>query len=616
MNRAGAPQARRRHDAAGEGPTAVRLPGAADPRPGRGEPSRWDGSLFGRSISVGHRRAVFDQALAVLIPTLAPSLRRLDPVHRFGRMLEETLDWLDIFPGSSYQDRWQASGVDGVGGYQRETALFPIADRHNRFRAAVDALICIGVLRPSYDWLLAGQHIRLHQLWPVHHEPALFARLARAAAGLDSTQIVRRGATIDLVRLSIRTGRALAELSAPDLLDYRAAVLRIRAQNSGVSCQGTYHIARQVGLFDDGPDELGSLLTVTQRSPREIVDHYGVATPTMRTLLIDYLAERRPGIDYTTFASLAYQLCCLFWGDLERAHPGIDTHRLTREQTEAWKQRLATLPNGEPRRGVADVLLAVRGFYLDINHWAQDHPEQWARWAAPSPITRHEVRGANRNHRAQTARMHARVRDIAPRLPDLVRATRTTREHTAAVLAAARRAAPEAPFEVGDTRYTRLTATAADTAPREVIAADGAGRSFDAVFAEHEAFWSWAMIEVLRHTGIRIEELLELTHHSIRPYRQPSGEVIPLLQIAPSKTDAERVIPASPELAAALAQIVTRVAGPDGTIPLTSRRDEHERSWSDPQPHLFVHRLPPAVPARSPRPPCATTSPGRCAAPG
>jgi site-specific recombinase XerD len=120
---------------------------------------------------------------------------------------------------------------------------------------------------------------------------------------------------------------------------------------------------------------------------------------------------------------------------------------------------------------------------------------------------------------------------------------------------------------------------------------DDAGTNLDVVFAEHEAFWSWAMIEVLRHTGIRIEELLEPTHHSIRPYRQPSSEVIPLLQIAPSKTDSERVIPASPTMAAALARIVTRIADTDGRIPLTSRHDEHERTWSDPLPHLFTHRL-------------------------
>ena len=58
------------------------------------------------------------------------------------------------------------------------------------------------------------------------------------------------------------------------------------------------------------------------------------------------------------------------------------------------------------------------------------------------------------------------------------------------------------------------------------------------------------MVEVLRHTGIRIEELTELSHHSLIQYRLPAtGELIPLLQIAPSKTDTERLLVICPELA-------------------------------------------------------------------
>jgi hypothetical protein len=41
-----------------------------------------------------------------------------------------------------------------------------------------------------------------------------------------------------------------------------------------------------------------------------------------------------------------------------------------------------------------------------------------------------------------------------------------------------------------------------------------------------------------------VEELLELSHHSLIQYRLPTtGEVVPLLQIVPSKTDAERLLP-------------------------------------------------------------------------
>ena len=96
---------------------------------------------------------------------------------------------------------------------------------------------------------------------------------------------------------------------------------------------------------------------------------------------------------------------------------------------------------------------------------------------------------------------------------------------------------------------------------------------------------------MLRHTGIRIEELLELSHHGIVQYRLPStGELVPL-QITPSKTDAERLLLISPELADVLAAIVARVRGGDGTIPLATSYDGLEKRWRPPLPLLFQHYL-------------------------
>lgn len=57
--------------------------------------------------------------------------------------------------------------------------------------------------------------------------------------------------------------------------------------------------------------------------------------------------------------------------------------------------------------------------------------------------------------------------------------------------------------------------------------------------------------------------MLEASHHSLIHYRLPTtGEVVPLLQIAPSKTDQERVLLVSPELADVLSTIITRVRDP------------------------------------------------------
>jgi hypothetical protein len=114
------------------------------------------------------------------------------------------------------------------------------------------------------------------------------------------------------------------------------------------------------------------------------------------------------------------------------------------------------------------------------------------------------------------------------------------------------------------------------------------GRRRNLTYEEDEAFWAFAAIETLRLTGIRGEELLELTHHSITEYRLPStGELVPLLQIAPSKTDTERLLLVSPELADVLSAVVSRLRAPNGAIPLVAAYDVRERVWNPPMPLLF-----------------------------
>jgi hypothetical protein len=120
---------------------------------------------------------------------------------------------------------------------------------------------------------------------------------------------------------------------------------------------------------------------------------------------------------------------------------------------------------------------------------------------------------------------------------------------------------------------------------------EGADRR-DLARDEDHAFWAWAAVEVLRATGVRVEELLEISHHAVVQYRLPNtGEVIPLLQIVPSKTDTERLLVVSPELAEVLGAIISRVSDESGTIPSVPFYDRHERVWLAPAPMLFQWRV-------------------------
>jgi hypothetical protein len=77
---------------------------------------------------------------------------------------------------------------------------------------------------------------------------------------------------------------------------------------------------------------------------------------------------------------------------------------------------------------------------------------------------------------------------------------------------------------------------------------ESTGRKLNVTFTEEAAFWQWATVETLGRTGLRCEELLELSQLSIRQYARPNGDIVAVLVVVPSKTDRERVIPMTAEL--------------------------------------------------------------------
>ncbi|MEU0095596.1 hypothetical protein [Kribbella sp. NPDC006257] len=90
--------------------------------------------------------------------------------------------------------------------------------------------------------------------------------------------------------------------------------------------------------------------------------------------------------------------------------------------------------------------------------------------------------------------------------------------------------------------------------------------------AESDGFWAWAVAETLRHTGVRIEEMLELTQLSLRRYTsETTGTLVPLLHIVPSKADAERLLPMSPELVMVQLAVQRRAKAGGTYVPLSMR---------------------------------------------
>jgi integrase len=313
--------------------------------------------------------------------------------------------------------------------------------------------------------------------------------------------------------------------------------------------------------------------------------------------LIRYLSERRPAMDHSSFITLAAHLVKLFWADIEQHHPGIASLHLPADVAEAWRHRVRFKENGQPRQTAASVMGRVRAFYLDIQEWALEDPS-WAQWAVPSPVRPRDQAGQAKAKRATTARIHQRIRERLPKLPVLVDTAERYKAEQQELLAAATAVDVGQLFTCHDMVYRRTQTEASLRTPgryvihKALIENTATGERIDVTKTEDDAFWSWAIIEALRHTGVRLEELGEITHLALVSYRlADTGELVPMLQIVPSKTDEERVLLISPELASVLASIISRLrVDNDGKIPLVSRYDPHERVSSPLLPHLFQRK--------------------------
>jgi hypothetical protein len=373
------------------------------------------------------------------------------------------LDWLAGQPGDTWQQRWMASGADAAGGSWRQA---PIAWRQERGResrwlraelsGALVVAICGDLIRPSLSCLVAGAAGKgsLTRNLARTRDPQGFARLQAQCdadphlSGMAVSLTLRRSAEIIAAK-----GGTLGDITVGDtleLMDREARTFTCPTRDHKV----LYRMLRELGIFGEhAPERLRAFRTAGQLTPAELVDRYQLHCRPVRDLLVDYLRERQPAVDYTSLKMLACYLAQRFWADLEQHHPGIDSLHLTREVADAWKQRQRTKPqiitsaSGEKsvvmveRIGHRQCLTPVRALYLDLSQRAIEDPSRWAQWVAPCPVGQEEI-SHRKFDRHRKARMDARTRERLPVLPVLVRTVDERRKNASALLQAARQTLP------------------------------------------------------------------------------------------------------------------------------------------------------------------------------
>lgn len=252
--------------------------------------------------------------------------------------LKSLLDWLEDQPGDSWQDRWLASGA-GIAG--REWREVPAAWLHGRgqysgvrlgrLSAALLTVICADTVRPSTGWfagaVMRGGHLSLGM--QATRDTEGFARLRElcerdphVSAGARA-HVLHRAAVIIGAK-----GGLLRQITVGDVMELLDAEASAHAKPMAHG-SGFYRMLHRMGIFEPAaPQMLRELTASRQRTPGELIDRYDLACRPVRDLLVDYLKERQPALDYSSLRKLSAALAGGFWKNLERHHPGISSLHL------------------------------------------------------------------------------------------------------------------------------------------------------------------------------------------------------------------------------------------------------------------------------------------------
>src|SRR6266511_1243234 len=478
--------------------------------PPRTPPSRWP-------ATEGDRDQVLARLLAPPFTVDAP-----DAQERRRRGLVGVVDWLAGHPGATWQQRWLASGAEALGnadwwrpwlgrlqsGSQRRGQSVTVT---SNLRVCLLLLVCAEVIRPGVSWLLTPRTPQsLVTELARTRDPDGFAEFAALCDASPTGRTMTMGAMRRVATIVAIKGGNVHDITVGDCLELTLTLDGdTRRKNKGL---GFYQLLHQMGVFGPhAPSTLRAFATQGQLSPAQMLAPYGIQCAPIRELILAYLHERHPMLDHTTLRSLAFTLGRLFWRDLEIHHAGINSLNLTPEVAAAWKQRVLTRtirttgPDGqtvEERRPRADgrsQLTQVRAFYLDLAQWAMEEPTRWGPWAAPCPVRREDL-VRTKELRRRKSRVDQRTRERLPVLPALLARVQDERVASAARLATAHATTPGDTFTDAG-RLHRRAAINSGPAARVWVEDPDTGTRQDLTGQEDRAFWTWAAVETLQHTG-------------------------------------------------------------------------------------------------------------------
>ena len=205
-------------------------------------------------------------------------------------------------------------------------------------------LISGDVIRPSLSWLLTPGTVQILTAEMARsRDPEGFAELVSVCRKDPANTHTKNSALRRIATMMAAKGGMVRDITAGDCVEMAELLLGI---GGGVDTSAYfYQLLHAMGVFPDAaPSTVRAVSGQAQGqiSVEQMIDRYDIACRPVRDVLVDYLRERQPSLDFTSLRALSFGLGKLFWKDLETHHPGIDSLRLAPDVATAWKHRIAT----------------------------------------------------------------------------------------------------------------------------------------------------------------------------------------------------------------------------------------------------------------------------------
>ncbi|HEX8858343.1 MAG TPA: hypothetical protein VGC06_04485 [Actinomycetes bacterium] len=458
-------------------------------------------------------RASAEQIVGLVVERFADVSRSTLADYKHG--MRRLLELLAEQPGQTWQQRWEAAGLNQPGQTVADLAGNDPRWRSRLIRAAGIAF-CTRLICPSTAALQATNPPHYTDRFLQVAQDRLLEEFRTRLRAHPVSAEGRRDALSQLCRALTVFGVDLASLTPGGLVQWAN-------DHPGSGIAAAWPLLHDMGRIPAwAPRTLQDARIRGRWSIEELVDRQRLRNRAVRDLLVDYVRRRSPELDYATMENLVRSLAGHFWKIVEQVNPDQADLRLSEETVQAWKQRLLVRRDGQPRQHIDAPFLAVRAFYLDLQTWSAAEPERWARWVAPCPIRDADLRWFHIRRRRLRERMANRTRERQPLLAILSQHVNDNWQGLRVLLAAAQQTPAGERFVVDGVTWQRTASKATQRRP-ELLGSEPVrvtnthtGELVRLSYAEDSAFWQWAVVETLRLAGLRREELVELTHLSVR----------------------------------------------------------------------------------------------------